>query len=89
MAQLRRDPWSTTPHADSPGRDGNTKAAAKSAKSHAKKRFILTPTSVLSVDDDTDAKIFVCSYLRVDASTRDANSSEWGRLLTWKDSEGK
>ena len=83
----RRDPWRSTPHANSPGSDTNTNGAAKS-RSKTKSRFSLTPKSVFFVDDDTDAKILVCSYLKIDACTRDTNGSEWGRLLTWKDSEG-
>jgi uncharacterized protein (DUF927 family) len=52
-------------------------------------RFVVTPNSVLYVEESTNATTFVCSHLRIEALTRDCNGSEWGRLLVWTDSEGR
>lgn len=39
--------------------------------------------------NNNEKRLFVCSPLDVIADTRDEKSSEWGRLLEWKDRDGK
>lgn len=39
--------------------------------------------------NNNEKRLFVCSPLEVIADTRDEKSSEWGRLLEWKDRDGK
>lgn len=43
----------------------------------------------IGIDNEGNKKApqFVCSPLRVIAKTRDTKSSEWGRLLEWKDAD--
>ena len=53
------------------------------------RHFQQTSEGVFYVDEDTDARIFVCSPLRVEAYTRDADSESWGRLLAWTDRNGR
>ncbi|HEL3173296.1 TPA: DUF927 domain-containing protein, partial [Stenotrophomonas maltophilia] len=39
-------------------------------------------------DGDLAEPVFVCSPLKVEAKTRNSQSEEWGRLLTWTDADG-
>uniref|UniRef100_UPI0013D70CBB DUF927 domain-containing protein n=1 Tax=Klebsiella aerogenes TaxID=548 RepID=UPI0013D70CBB len=39
-------------------------------------------------DGDRAEPVFVCSPLKVEAKTRNSQSEEWGRLLTWTDADG-
>ncbi|WP_164271868.1 DUF927 domain-containing protein [Stenotrophomonas sp. B1-1] len=39
-------------------------------------------------DGDLAEPAFVCSPLKVEAKTRNSQSEEWGRLLTWTDADG-
>lgn len=39
--------------------------------------------------NNNEKRLFICSPLEVIADTRDESSNEWGRLLEWKDRDGK
>jgi putative DNA primase/helicase len=52
--------------------------------------FRLTDDSVVYSDLDPDKEpILICGRLEVAALTRDTKSEGWGRLLRWRDSEGR
>jgi putative DNA primase/helicase len=51
-------------------------------------RFEVSGAGVHFVDDKGNTKI-ICSELQIEACTRDASNHEWGRLLRWRDLDGK
>jgi len=61
---------------------------------HAGGYFELSQRGVLFHPEHTDsdgkakAPIWLCSPLRIEAKTRDAESNAWGRLLVWEDDDG-
>ncbi|WP_282296167.1 DUF927 domain-containing protein [Stenotrophomonas sp. PS02289] len=58
----------------------------------ARPHYQLNETGVYYVgvteDGDLAEPVFVCSPLKVEAKTRNSQSEEWGRLLTWTDADG-
>lgn len=58
----------------------------------ARPHYQLNETGVYYVgvteDGDLAEPMFVCSPLKVEAKTRNSQSEEWGRLLTWTDADG-
>ena len=58
----------------------------------ARAHYQLNETGVYYVgvteDGDLAEPVFVCSPLKVEAKTRDSQSEQWGRLLTWTDADG-
>jgi len=58
----------------------------------ARPHYCLTNEGVFYVGLNDDGQLaepqFVCSPLRVEAKTRNSQSEEWGRLLTWTDADG-
>lgn len=51
--------------------------------------FLVTDGGVFYTEQETGLRIFVSSLLRVEADTRDSDSESWGRLLEWKDRNGR
>jgi uncharacterized protein (DUF927 family) len=52
--------------------------------------FRLTDDAVLYIDSDPDkVPLRICGRLEVAAFTRDAKGDGWGRLLRWRDAEGR
>lgn len=58
----------------------------------ARPHYQLTNDGVFYIGLNEDGELaepqFVCSPLRVEAKTRNGQSEEWGRLLTWTDADG-
>ncbi|HEX7422267.1 MAG TPA: DUF927 domain-containing protein [Terriglobales bacterium] len=60
-------------------------------------RFEKADTGIVYIKNDAEGKgegvekapLRLCAPLRVIAMTRDSKSGEWGRLLEWKDADGK
>lgn len=55
-------------------------------------QFQKTKDGIFYVTENSDGNkksLFICSPLHVLADTRNEKSSEWGRLLEWKDRDGK
>lgn len=53
-------------------------------------RFVIRDTGIYFLEEDKDGNTvstWVCGPLHVVAKTRDAASSDWGRLLEWKDDD--
>jgi uncharacterized protein (DUF927 family) len=50
-------------------------------------QFVVGDAGVFAVGDDAD--VLICSRLDVVALTRDAKGEGWGRLLLWRDAEGR
>ena len=71
------------------GKGGKT---APDAGSSARAHYQLNEMGVYYVgvteDGDLAEPVFVCSPLKVEAKTRNSQSEEWGRLLTWTDADG-
>ena len=94
-----REPWSSRNASRKTKGQGLSASAAETAagippgaarieketKQKKWKNFQQTPEGLFFVEEETDARTFVCSSLRVDAYTRDAESESWGRLLVWTD----
>jgi uncharacterized protein (DUF927 family) len=52
--------------------------------------FQVTDAGVFHLDPDPNKKpVRICSRLEILASTRDEKSEMWGRLLRWRDAEGR
>lgn len=55
-------------------------------------QFLLQSDGVFYIKKDKDANdlppLWICSSLYVTSKTRDEDSGEWGRLLTWRDDDG-
>ncbi|PZS57652.1 hypothetical protein A7X58_09785 [Stenotrophomonas maltophilia] len=79
-------------------RKGAGKATKKRASTDAdapslpKAHYRLSDAGVFYVgvneDGDQADPVFICSPLKVEAKTRNSQSEEWGRLLTWTDADG-
>jgi uncharacterized protein (DUF927 family) len=81
-------PWKGGPRQDSNGHAtaaGSASVEIEEPEINKTRHFQLTSEGVFYVDEETDARTFVCTPLRVDAYTRDADSELWGRLLVWTD----
>lgn len=67
-------------------------AADTDATSLPKAHYRLSDAGVFYVgvneDGDQAEPVFICSPLKVEAKTRNSQSEEWGRLLTWTDADG-
>ena len=51
--------------------------------------FTVDKTGVQYTNTDGDPKpLWICTQMAVVANTRDSHSSEWGRLLRWRDKDG-
>ncbi|MGY5951276.1 DUF927 domain-containing protein [Stenotrophomonas pavanii] len=76
------------------GAKGKTKSNNDAADSASAPRahYQLNETGVYYVgvteDGDLAEPVFVCSPMKVEAKTRNSQSEEWGRLLTWTDADG-
>ncbi|WP_447906296.1 DUF927 domain-containing protein [Stenotrophomonas sepilia] len=76
------------------GAKGKTKSNKDAADSASAPRahYQLNESGVYYVgvteDGDLAEPVFVCSPLKVEAKTRNSQSEEWGRLLTWNDADG-
>jgi len=77
--------------ATSPPPDSHTEADTTTCQ-HAGGHFELTARGVMfhATDNDGNPKPpqWICSPLRIEAKTRDANGNAWGRLLSWEDDDG-
>jgi putative DNA primase/helicase len=52
--------------------------------------FMLDETGLYAVPDDSGkSPLWICSPLEVRAMTRDAEGNSWGRLLRWRDADGR
>lgn len=71
---------------------GEKRAADNDSGSAVRAHYQLNETGVYYVgvteDGDLAEPVFVCSPLKVEAKTRNSQSEEWGRLLTWTDADG-
>jgi len=78
------------------GAKGKTKSDKRATDhdsgSAVRAHYQLNETGVYYVgvteDGDLAEPVFVCSPLKVEAKTRNSQSEEWGRLLTWTDADG-
>lgn len=74
--------------ADKRRSDADSGAPAAAPKAH----YRLSDAGVFYVgvteDGDLAEPQFICSPLKVEAKTRNSQSEEWGRLLTWTDADG-
>lgn len=70
--------------------DGFGEHRAQANASYSSSRFYVNDSGVYArAEKEGASDVWLCSPLRITARTRDENSSEWGRLLEWKDSDGK
>lgn len=74
-------------------RDGTVVIESESSERALHPHYLLKNSGVYFVGVNEEGQLqepqFVCSPLRVEAKTRNHNSEEWGRLLTWSDADGK
>ncbi|WP_312785948.1 DUF927 domain-containing protein [Stenotrophomonas indicatrix] len=70
----------------------NKNAVDNDSGGAARAHYQLNETGVYYVgvteDGDLAEPVFICSPLKVEAKTRNSQSEEWGRLLTWTDADG-
>jgi putative DNA primase/helicase len=83
-----REPWGQR-HKPAPEKESQPATIDQSDSQKKTRHFVQSPEGVFYVDEETDARTFVCSPLRVEAYTRDSESESWGRLLTWADRNGR
>lgn len=70
--------------------EGYGERRAQANGSYSSSRFYVNDSGVYARAEKEGAPdVWLCSPLRITARTRDENSSEWGRLLEWKDSDSK
>lgn len=71
-------------------RHSEADSAAPSAAPKAHYRLSDAGVFYVGVTEDGDPAEpqFICSPLKVEAKTRNSQSEEWGRLLTWTDADG-
>jgi uncharacterized protein (DUF927 family) len=96
-----REPWKTSgngrtasdapPPTSGPVSDPLGAAAVEDNSPEQKKtkHFLQTSQGVFYVDEESESRLFICSPMRVQAYTRDADGESWGRLLTWTDRSGR
>ena len=73
------------------GKPADADAAAPAVQAKAHYRLSDAGVFYVGVNEDGDQAepVFVCSPLKVEAKTRNSQSQEWGRLLTWTDADGE
>lgn len=71
---------------------GKRKSAPNGGDTAARVHYQLNETGVhyvgVTEDGEQAEPVFICSPLKVEAKTRNSQSEEWGRLLTWTDADG-
>lgn len=72
---------------------GEGKGMGEDSRAAPRPHYLLSDAGVFYIGVNDEGELqepqFVCSPLKVEAKTRNQNSEEWGRLLTWTDADGK
>jgi putative DNA primase/helicase len=71
------------------GKETNPDAGNKRAKSSIPSGFRLADSGLWLVGEDDEPDLWICDKLEVIGMTRDDGGESWGRLLQWRDADGR